>query len=295
MMILNLRRTAATVCLGVVALASSLSAQIEVNARLSKRDFVANEPVLVTITITNRAGRDIFLHGDSRNSWLDFILKNERGVPLSTFSGNPGFKAVNVPAGRSVSRTVDLSKSYRVTTLGRYGGYATVRMPGEQEAIYTSNRISFNVSTGRALFSRKIGVPSSKTTREYKVMNFSNGKKTELFVEVEDGRTGRIMRTFSLGETLTFHKPEATIDGANNLNVLFLNSPSVFVHARINPEGKLLGREFFKRAATGEPRLMTFDNGEVRTAGGVPYDPAAEQAQRAKVRRLSERPPFAYR
>jgi hypothetical protein len=284
-----------TVCLGMAVLASSLSAQIEVKATMSKRDYVANEPVMVTITITNRAGRDIFLHGNSRQSWLDFIIKNDRGVPLSTFRGTEGFNAVNVPAGRSVSRTVDLSQSFRVTTLGRYGGYATVRMPDDGETVYSSNRISFAVSSARALYAQKIGVPGSDSTREYRVLTFSNGNKSELYVEVEDGKTGRILRTFSLGESLMFRKPEATVDGANNLSVLFLNTPSVFVHARISPDGKLIGRELFKRGQTGEPQLTTFANGEVRTAGGVPYDPGAEQAQQAKVRRISERPPFAYR
>ena len=284
-----------TVCLGMAALASSLSAQIEVKATMSKRDYVANEPVMVTITITNRAGRDLFLHGNSRQSWLDFNIKNDRGVPLSTFRGSEGFNAVNVPAGRSVSRTVDLSQSFRVTTLGRYGGYASVRMPDDGETVYSSNRISFAVSSARALYAQKIGVPGSDTTREYRVLTFSNGNKSELYVEVEDGKTGRILRTFSLGESLMFRKPEATVDGANNLSVLYLNTPSVFVHARISPDGKLIGRELFKRGQTGEPRLTTFANGEVRTAGGVPYDPEAEQAQQARVRRISERPPFAYR
>lgn len=281
--------------LGVAALASTLTAQIEVTAQMSKSDYVANEPVLVTITLTNRAGRDIFLHGDSRKSWLDFILKNERGRPLSTFQGSPGFKAVNVPAGRSVSRTVDLSKSYRVSTLGRYGGYATVLLPGDRERIYTSNRIHFNVTNARVLYSQTVGVPSANTTREYKLMTFSDGKKSQLYVEVIDGRTGRAQRTFSLGESLTFRKPEATVDGANNMHILFLSSPTVYAHVRVNPEGSLLGRDFYKRGATGDPRLMTFANGEVRTAGGVPHDPQAEPARRGQVRRLSERPPFAFR
>lgn len=261
---------------------------------MSKREYLANESVQVTVTITNRAGRDIFLHGDGRQSWLDFMFKNERGVLLTPFRMDLGFKAVNLPAGRAVTKSVILSDFFRVSDLGRYGGNATVRMP-DSSTIYSSNRIHFNVTKARAIYIQKVGVPDEKTTREYQVMTFNNDRKTHLYVQVEDGKTGRILRNFSLGESLQFRKPQFTVDGANTLHVLFLNTPSMFIHARVNYDGKLVGREYFKRGTTGDPRLITFANGEVKTAGGIPYDPAAVQAQRAKVRRLSERPPFTYR
>lgn len=283
------------VCLGCCAFASHLTAQIEVSAQMSKREYVANEAVAVTITITNRAGRELYLHGDARNSWLDFNLKDGKGALLTTFGGNPGFKAVKVPAGRSVSQTVNLSEHYRVSTVSRYGGFATVRIHGDKETIYTSNRIHFNVTTARTIYSQKVGLPAQRTTREYRVLKFNDGKKNQLYVEVEDERTGRILRTFPVGESLAFHKPQGTVDGQNNLNVLYLATPSVFVHAKVNPDGRLVTRDLFKRGATGEPRLVTFDNGEVKTAGGIPYNPEKEHAQRSKVRRLSERPANAYR
>ena len=161
--------------------------------------------------------------------------------------------------------------------------------------IITTPVRTLNVTSARVLYSQQVGVPNSNTTREYRLMTFNDGKKSQLYVEVEDGRSGRVLRTFSLGEALTFRKPQATVDGANNLHILFLNSPSVYTHVRINPDGRKLGQDYFKRGATGDPRLMTFANGEVRTAGGVPHDPNRAAAVRSKVRRLSERPPYAYR
>lgn len=295
MMILHLRRALILASLGCLAAASHLSAQIEVIAQMSKRDYVANEPVAVTITITNRAGRDIFLHGDSRHGWLDFMLKDQRGAPLTSLKRNTGFKAVNVPAGRSVSRTVNLGEAYRVSTPGRYGGYATVRIPGNEAKIYTSNRIHFNVTKARVLYAQKIGVPGSNSTREYRAMTFSNSGKSHLYVEVEDGKTGRVLRTFTLGEVIMFRKPTYTVDGNNNMHVLFLNTPEVWAHAQINPDGRLVKRDLYRRGAVGDPRLVTFANGEVKTGGGVAYNPEQERAQQARVRRLSERPRITYR
>jgi hypothetical protein len=216
-------------------------------------------------------------------------------VPLTSYRKTTNFKAVNVPAGRSVARTVDLGEAYRVSNLGRYNGYATVRIPGGEGQIYTSNRIHFNVTKGRVIYAQKIGVPGSKSTRTYRTMTFANQGKNHLYAEVEDGKTGRIIRTFSLGEVLMFRKPEATVDGANNLNVLFMNSPSVWIHAQVSPEGVLMRRDQFKRGAVGDPRLVTFANGEVKTGGAISYNPEAERAQQARVRRLSERPTQTYR
>ena len=295
MMTLHLRSALVLVCLGCLAAASHLSAQIEVIAQMSKRDYVANEPVAVTITITNRAGRDIFLHGDSRHGWLDFLLEDQRGVPLTSLRPITSFKAVNVPAGRSVSRTVSMGEAYRVSNPGRYGGYATVRIPGNELKIYTSNRIHFNVTKARVLYTQKIGVPGENSTRDYRVMSFSNSGKSYLYAEVEDGKTGRILRTFSLGEMINFRKPSYTVDGANDLHVLFMNTPEVWAHAQISPEGALMKRDLFKRGAVGDPRLVTFANGEVRTGGAIAYNPEQERAQRSSVHRLSERPAQIYK
>ena len=112
---------------------------------------------------------------------------------------------------------------------------------------------------------------------------------------MEDVRTGRSIQTFALGESLMFRKPQATVDGKNNLNVLFLSSPTVFSHALIDPNGQFLGRTYYKRGATGSPRLETFANGEVKVAGGILYDPKQEQVNRSQIKKLSERPPFAFR
>lgn len=279
-----------------MAMISGLDAQLDVRLQMVKSSFIMNEQVQAVLTLTNRAGRDIYLHSEGRNSWLDFTLKNQRGVPLSPIGGMVTFGAVNVPAGRSVSKTIAISNHYRLTELGQYGGFAAVRMPGtDPPVIYSSNRIHFDVTKGRIIYSQRIGVPGSKTVREYKLMTFSADQKSRLYVEVEDVRTGQSVQTYSMGESLMFQKPQATVDGKNNLHVLFLNTPTVFTHARIDPNGQLLGRAFYKRGATGSPRLITFANGEVQVAGGIYYDPKQEQANQSMIKKLSERPPFAFR
>ena len=171
---------------------------------------------------------------------------------------------------------------------------ANIRLPGGEGAVFTSNYVGFNVTKARAIYRQRIGVAGSKNVREYRVMSFTSQRKNVLYVQVEDVATGRMMQTYQLGEALMFRKPTATVDGQNNLHVLHLVSPTVFSRSRVSPDGKFLGRDLFKRGATGAPRLTTFGNGEVVVAGGVPYDPKKQAAKRKKIRRVSERPKIAF-
>ena len=238
----------------------------------------------------------MFIHSGGaggRVSWLDFSIRNSRGVILSPGRGL-NFRSVRVPAGRSVSKTIDLNNLYRVSDFGNYSCHAVVRMP-DGAGTFNSNRVGFNVTKARTIFAQKVGVPGTRNVREYRVQIFNASRKTSLYVQVQDPSTGKMLQSFELGEALTFRKPQATVDGRNNLHVLYLTSPTLFSHAQVSPEGNLMGRTYFKRAATGQPHLQTFANGQVAVAGGIPHDPNAEKLQRAQIRRLSERPPLTYR
>ena len=285
------------VVLGFFACAMSLEAQVRVNMRISKRQFVAHEPVLATVTITNHTGRELLIHGEGSGrramSWLDFSIRNSRGTSLSPVS-TAKFRSVRIPAGQSVAKTVDLNAFYRVSDLGNYSGHAVIRMPGGG-GIFNSNRVSFGVTKGHTIFTQRIGDPASRNLREFQVSTFNASQTSSLYLHLTDVRTGRNIQAFKLGDALTFNKPQATVDGRNNLHVLFLSSPSVFAHSRVSPDGKFLGTNYFKRAVTGAPSLHTYANGKVTVGNGIPFDPKAETVRRSKFRRLSDRPSLTYR
>jgi hypothetical protein len=269
-------------------------AQIDVGLRMVRRQFVVGEPVRVVITITNHAGRDLVFQSDGRLSWLDFMVKNDRGQPISA-PGATQFRAVRVPVGQSLSREVDLSKIFTLSKIGTYSVYATVRFPGNPENGFMSNRALFTVTKGREIWSQKVGVKGKvNQTREYKVLTFSDTRKSYLYVQVVDNTTGQPIRTFSLGEALLFRKPEATVDRDQNLQVLFLATPSVWTHIVVNANGQAISRNFYKRGTASDPRLVTFGTGEVVVAGGAPYDPVAERQARAREHKISDRPNIVY-
>ncbi len=131
-------------------------------------------------------------------------------------------------------------------------------------------------------------------TREYQVLTFTDSRKTYLYIKVVDNTTGQPLQTYALGEVLLFRKPEATVDRDQRIHILFLSTPSVWSHIVVDSDGKVVSRDFHKRGAASDPRLVTFGNGEVLVAGSVPYDPVAEREARSKAHKISERPNVVY-
>lgn len=275
-------------------LAASASSQVTVSLKFPKTSYLHGENVTVGVSITNMSGQDIVFQGNNRESWIDFMVNSGRGVPLTPV-GQPAFGVVKIPAGKTATRSVDLNRLYSLNELGNYSVYAMVRPPGRQGAGFQSQRHLFTVSTAKPYWSQVVGVPGKKgETREYRLIQFTGGRKLMLYIQVADAKTGRAMRTHGLGESLFFRKPTITVDTALTMHVLYLATPEIWGHVRVNPDGEFLGRDLFKNSEYGDPSLIKLQNGTVRVNGGIPYDPKAEAEREAQSRKASDRPAFIY-
>ena len=289
MMILLLRAfVLATVLAGGLA-----QAQIGVSLKLGKRDYLAGEPVSADVTIINHSGRAIEFQGFLGKPWLDFVVTNQRSEPVAP-TGAGSFGKWTLPAGQSSTRGVSLTAMFQLSTPGNYQVSATVRMPGLEGPVTVSNRVFFNVAPGRPFWSQKVGAGRSGKVREYRVLNFSGGTKSELYVQVLDDRTGLPFTTFSLGEILLVRKPSVTVDSGQRLHVLHMASPTHWVHSVVDTDGRIVSRTLHRRTSAGDPYLTTSDKGAVTIGNSIPIDPKAEAARRAKTRKLSERPAITY-
>lgn len=280
--------------LSLLAMVTGAHAQLATSLKLSKTQYVAGEPVVAVVTITNHAGRELTFHGDARTPWLDFLIRSSQGRPVTPIAQN-SFGAMKIAAGQTMSRQVDLSSLFRLSEPGGYSVAAVIRMPGEVQEATTTNRVSFNLSPGRVYWSQKIGVAGKPgETREYRVLNFSGNQKSQLYVQVVNDRNGMALRTFPIGDTLTLRKPTITVDGQQRLHVMFLATPTMWVHTQVDIDGKVVQRDIHQRGPSGDPKLLSFADGSVRVSNSIPYDPAAVAAARAKIRKISERPDFVY-
>lgn len=224
--------------------------------------------------------------------WLDFVIKRSSGdpaVPVRTMN----FGAVRIKSGESMQRTVNLAQIFNLAEVGSYSIYGVIRVPGQAATEdFTTNRLLFNLTTGRPYWTQKVGVKgNSSIVREYRILNYSGDQKSQLYVQIVDDRTGRFVNTFALGDALMFRKPQITVDRDQNLHVFFLSTPTIWTHCWVDTNGRLVGTEYHQRGVQGDPQLTTFGDGSVRIANSVVYDPKAVQDARAKARKASDRPP----
>lgn len=263
-------------------------AQIDVKLQMSRNTFVAGEPVPVSVSVTNNSGQDLVFQGNSRFGWIDFTVTSSRGVPMTPL-GQPTFGAVKIQLGQTMTKTIDIARLFPMQSMGNYSIYGVVRMPGQTTDGFISNRLLFNINTARPYWSQKVG-----KDREYRVLNFTGGKKNMLYAQVINTRTGSPLQTHSLGEVLMFRKPSVALDNRQVMHVLYLIGPTAWAHARVDANGSLLGRELHKRGNGPDPQLVTLSGGIVQVANSIPYDPKAEAEARSRVRKASDRPSFIF-
>ncbi len=278
-------------------LCSALSSwgQLATSLSLNKKTYVAGESVIVEIIITNHSGHELTLASTRQLPWLAFVVTNSSGNPVTTRKLN-AFGAMKIKAGESLAKQVDLTEYFLLNSQGNFAVSAVVRDPGGGIQGASTNRMLFNLSPGRTYWAQKVGVKSDlgEGTREIKLLTFSNGQTTQLYAQVIDGRTGVPMRTFTLGDALMLRKPMVTIDGKQRMHVMFLATPSMWVHCEVSADGKLVGREIHQRAAQGDPVLMAYGDGSVKVVNSILYDTKAADEEKAKIRKATDRPDISY-
>lgn len=274
--------------------ATSAHAQLATSLKLAKTEHLAGEPVIAVVTVTNHAGRELVFQSDGRFQWLDFIVKTSSGNTVNT-RGRKLFGPMKIKAGETLAREVDLSQHFQLSEPGNFTVSAVVHHPGSQTEGTATNRVFFNQSPGRLYWSQKVGVSvGGNRTREYRLLNFSADSKSQLYAQIKDGTTGQMVHTFRLGDVLMLRKPLATVDRQQRMHVLFLATPTMWVHCVVNTDGKLVGRQIHGRGPQGDPQLLTFGDGTVKVANSIPQDPKAAAEAKARTRKASDRPAITY-
>jgi hypothetical protein len=277
-----------------LAFAGVAQAQLSTSLRLNKRQYVAGEPVIAVVTITNHSGQLLNFSSNGRTQWLDFLIKDRFNEPVTPKSRDM-FGRMTIKAGESLAREFDLSKCYHLGEAGNYSVSAMIHMPGTYDNGSSTNRVLFNQSPGAPYWSQKVGIPGKGgQTREFRVLNFSGDEKSQIYAQVIDGRTGQNVRTFLMGDVLMLRRPLATVDRQQRMHVMFLATPTMWVHYQVDTDGKVVDRQIHQRGAHGDPQLITFADGTVRVGNSIPYDPKAAAAAKSKIRKASDRPPVTY-
>lgn len=264
-----------------------VAAQVNVKLELGQANYLAGEPIHMRVTITNLTGQEVNFMGTPDQPWLDFIISSSRGVPLAPMV-KPIYGATSIPPGKAISKSIEITQIFSFKELGNYSVYAIVRPSTGRKEGYQSNRHLFTVTSAAPYWTREIGV--NGRTHIYKLTHFKANRKGTLYAQVIDKDTDRILTTHNLGEMLMVRKPTATIDSSRNLHVLYMMTPAFWGHARVSPEGHFIGRDLYRPAGTGVPRLGRTSDGAITVVGGLYFDREKEAAEQRKIPKASDRP-----
>jgi hypothetical protein len=276
---------------GVLLFAAAAHGQIQVDLKFKRLQYIAYEPVVATLGITNLAGRDIELRDADGQSWLGFEITGSDDEPIAPSNGENAQPPLKIEAGQRVTRQIDLGPLYPVHDFGAYHVRTNVYFADLAKFFYSPTRV-FEVTDARPIWQQTVGIPTGVTAsgdvRTYSLLNNRFPDHTSLYVRVQDKDSGIVYATYSLGRTIGSEQPQAEIDRANQLHVLHCAAPRAWSYARIDLNGQLLEHSSFMETKN-RPRLVHSSNGEVAVRGGMMETPA--QTSRNTGPKLSDRPP----
>jgi hypothetical protein len=284
----RMKIAAAFLAFGIVV--GAANAQIGVQLKFSRLQFIAYEPLTATVSITNRAGRDIDLRDDGGEHWFGFEITGSDGQSIGA-GAMPESPPLHIESGKTVRQKVNLSSLFPMQEFGAYHVRAHVYFADLARYFYSQTKV-VEITTARPIWKQSVGVPPESgadgNARTYSLLSNRFPDHTSLYVKVEDETRNVVYATYSLGRVIAFDEPHAEIDRENRLHVLYCAAPRTWSYAVVGLNGQLLSRSIILETKT-RPHFKRSPDGEVAVIGGM-TESAAAQAVQKSVPKLSTRP-----
>lgn len=261
----------ASLFLGLAALAFDASAQVTLELSLNQQQFLPGEDLPVTVHVTNRSGQLLHL-GDS--GWLTFFIQSDDGSIVIRKADPPVTGLFDLDNAEEAIKRVNLAPYFNLQHTGTYRITATLHVAAWNSDISSSPQ-SFDVIEGAQLWSQSFGVSDPgmpdqpPRVREFTLVEANYLKsQLRLYVQLSDQRDGSVLSVHALGPMISFSQPEAQLDRASKLHVLWQSGASAFVHSVIGPDGKVIQHEIYDYVKS-RPRLNEDSDGNIFVQGGV--------------------------
>jgi len=276
----------------LVLLTSSAFGQIQVDLKLPRLQFIAYEPVVATVGITNLAGRDVDLHDAAGQAWFGFEVTGQDGQVIGTLKTDSIQPPLKIETAKHVTQKINLTPLFAVHEFGTYHVRAHIYFADLDKYFYSQAKV-FEVTNARPIWQRTVGIPEGTeapgNVRSYSLLSNRFPDHTSLYVRVEDKDTGIVYATYPLGHIIAFDEPHAELDRANQLHVLYCAAPRLWAYDRIGLNGERVSHATFMETKS-RPRLVRADDGVVKIAGGMMETPLSQET-RSAAPKLSARPP----
>ncbi len=260
--------------LALVSLFNAPAQVVTVHLMTQQEQFLPGETLPVTLHITNSSGQSLHLGEDPQ--WLKFSVESaDNDFVVMKNDDPPVVGGFDLGSSQIATKRVDLAPYFVMTHPGRYHVVATVHIP-EWGADVASAPLEFDVIDGARIWSQDFGLPvpagvtnEPPVVRKY-ILEEANYLRNQLrlYVLVSDQSGTRILKVSAVGPMVSFGRPEAQLDRASNLHVIYQIGAQSFIYSVVNPDGNITKQEIYDYLGT-RPRLGVNDAGDIVEQGGV--------------------------
>jgi hypothetical protein len=213
-------------------LAPVLRAQVTVDLSIKRSIYIAYEPLLATVRISNLSGQQLLLADAESKKWFGFEVETLEGHPIPASDPDYEIAPVKMEAGDSIVRTVNLTQLFPLGDLGSYRIRARV-YAAELSSYFASPPLTVEITEGRLIWQQTVGVPGSEglapSVRTISLLSHRLADKTDLYLRIEDTKRGIVYCTHRLGDWISYGKPDIQLDAMNTVHILQNNIPREFV------------------------------------------------------------------
>jgi hypothetical protein len=279
------------VLVGLLAMAPGIHAQISVDLNIKRRSYIRYEPIIATVTVTNLSGRDLMLR-DGEAQWFGFQIVNAGNLPVAPRNPNYHLDALELKAGTTIKRTVNLNTLFGLNEFGIYRIRAQI-FSDEMNKFFSSRPTNIEVSDAQVMWQQTVGVPEGKegagSMRTVSLLVWQGPERQHLYCRIEDRDAAVVYCTTELGHLVANSQPEVQFDLENNLYVLNFIGPKMYALYKVGLNGEFLGETKYA-APKSRPRFRRLADGTLQIVGGQRQVAQATAAQVPQPK-LSDRPP----
>jgi hypothetical protein len=242
-------------------------AQISVELLLDQDQYLRDESLPIKARITNRSGQPVELAKE--DDWLRFTIEERERKVVSQNEEMKLAGEFKLESAFAATRTVDLMPYYDLKP-GRYTVFATVKVKQWEKEFSTPSK-TFEIVRGTKIWEQEFGIPSNGGTpeaRKYILQQAQYQKHLMLYLRVTDSLERQVYSVVPVGTLVSFARPEAQVDGASQLHLLFQTGARAFRYFVYDPSGEVITRQTHDYAST-RPVLRSNDAGKIFVTGGA--------------------------
>jgi len=269
-----------------------LHAQLQVSMEIKRHFLMVYEPIMVTVTIKNLAGRDVTLTDSPTQSWFGFQINRADGQLVPPLDPNYRLEPLTIAAGETIKRRLMLNSLFPVHELGLYRIRAVVYFSA-MEKYFQSSLANLELSEGKTIWQQTVGVPDGMPgaggTRRLSLLSFRQAEYTYIYARVEDVDGGVVYAATPLGRVIAGLEPDVQVDLKNNLHVMQVAGAKSYRYTCLSVNGEVLAQANYF-SVKERPTLRRNAAGTVTVLGGQIQGAPPAPGEAKPMNKLSDRP-----